>query len=128
MVIRGDQDRRPALDGFTSNADSNEVRLALALARRLGPSGIHSVCCFDADAAYLQTPIQSSTPVYVRPPPELRTTPTTLWRLKKAVYGLVDSGRLFEEKMRKALIACGGTPIPGLKHTWILPDNLICCV
>ena len=45
---------------------------------------------------------------YLFPPPEAQTAPNTLWKLKKAVYGLGDTGLKWYKRVVAVLQSLGG--------------------
>ena len=57
--------------------------------------------------AYLQTPIDSKNPIYVRFPQGHERKDTHVMRLKKALYGLKDSGYLFQQYLHSILVKLG---------------------
>ena len=56
----------------------------------------------DVSTAFLHAPLGPDAKVYIRPPQNLRK-PVVLWKLHKALYGLRESPRLFQEYMAKKL-------------------------
>ena len=46
--------------------------------------------------------------VYLFPPPEAQKAPNTLWKLKKAVYGLSDAGLKWYKRVVAVLQSLGG--------------------
>ena len=61
----------------------------------------------DISSAFLQAPIPSEELVLVRPPPELEQNPDVLWRLKKALYGLKTSPKLWQQHLASKLEELG---------------------
>ena len=55
----------------------------------------------DIKTAFLHAPMNRD--VWVVPPREAAEPPTVLWKLRKAVYGLADSPRLFYEELAKLM-------------------------
>eukprot|EP00972_Heterocapsa_arctica_P000642 93330-Heterocapsa_arctica.AAC.1 len=60
----------------------------------------------DVSTAFLHTPLPAGTSVYVRPPPSEHKD-GVIWQLNKAVYGLRQAPRLFQEFLSKELEAVG---------------------
>ena len=61
----------------------------------------------DISSAFLQAPIPNEELVLVKPPPELEQNPDVLWRLKKALYGLKTSPKLWQQHLAAKLQELG---------------------
>uniref|UniRef100_A0A0G4H5V8 Reverse transcriptase Ty1/copia-type domain-containing protein n=1 Tax=Chromera velia CCMP2878 TaxID=1169474 RepID=A0A0G4H5V8_9ALVE len=100
------------------------LRIALCIAfafPELNP--LTSFLLADIENAYLTAPrpdSPSGEPTYVRPPPDHPEYHTHLWLLLKAVYGLKDSGFIFDRHRDRALLKVGWVKsgVPGLWWKW----------
>ena len=65
----------------------------------------HQTTCLDISTAFINTPLPpTEPPIYVQPPAEwYYNSPTTLWRLKKAMYGLRTSPKLWQQHLGAVL-------------------------
>ena len=65
----------------------------------------HQTTCLDISTAFINTPLPTTEPpIYVQPPAEwYYNSPTTLWRLKKAMYGLRTSPKLWQQHLGAVL-------------------------
>uniref|UniRef100_A0A0G4HK53 Reverse transcriptase Ty1/copia-type domain-containing protein n=1 Tax=Chromera velia CCMP2878 TaxID=1169474 RepID=A0A0G4HK53_9ALVE len=103
-VARGDQDPRQGVETATCGCPPDSVRFVLLAALASPNYGKNSIASVDCQNAYLQAKLKSRVPVYVRPPPShLDRKAGLLWRLKKALYGLKDAGRAFEDHLWEVL-------------------------
>ena len=61
----------------------------------------HQTTCLDINTAFINTPLPpTEPPIYAQPPAEwYYNSPTTLWRLKKAMYGLRTSPKLWQQHL-----------------------------
>uniref|UniRef100_A0A0G4HI11 Reverse transcriptase Ty1/copia-type domain-containing protein n=1 Tax=Chromera velia CCMP2878 TaxID=1169474 RepID=A0A0G4HI11_9ALVE len=67
-----------------------------------------SVLVGDIENAYLNAPRpDGEAPVYVIPPADHPNHGNSLWLLKKCIYGLRDSGHIFEGDRDRALMSAG---------------------
>ena len=64
----------------------------------------HQTTCLDISTAFINTPLPPTEEIYVQPPHEwYYNSPTTLWRLKEAVYGLRASPKLWQLHLGEVL-------------------------
>ena len=65
----------------------------------------HQTTCLDISTAFINTPLPpTEPPIYVQPPAEwYYNSPTTLWRLKRAMYGLRTSPKLWQQHLGAVL-------------------------
>ena len=65
----------------------------------------HQTTCLDISTAFVNTPLPpTEPPIYVQPPAEwYYNSPTTRWRLKKAMYGLRTSPKLWQQHLGAVL-------------------------
>ena len=64
----------------------------------------HQATCRDISTAFINTPLPPTEEIYVQPPQEwYYNSPTTLWRLKKAMYGLRTSPKLLQLHLGEVL-------------------------
>uniref|UniRef100_A0A0G4FIF6 Reverse transcriptase Ty1/copia-type domain-containing protein n=1 Tax=Chromera velia CCMP2878 TaxID=1169474 RepID=A0A0G4FIF6_9ALVE len=61
----------------------------------------------DITQAYLQADLPPDREVWAIPPPDHPSFGQFLWRLRKAVYGMPDAGKIFEKHLRTVLLAVG---------------------
>lgn len=104
LVARGDLDKRKHLETTTTACSPDGVRLMLLASMSQPGWTPDRIMMVDFNNAYLQSPLNSSEPVYVRPPSghpdRIRNH---VWKLSKAMYGLPDAGNAFEKFKRKIL-------------------------
>lgn len=86
---------------FSPTVKSETFRLMLSIAavRQLA---VHH---FDVDAAYLHANLDHE--VLMRQPPGFEEENGAVWRLRKAVYGLKQSGRCWNQCLNEALVKLG---------------------
>ena len=65
----------------------------------------HQPTCLDISTAFINTPLPpTEPPIHVQPPAEwYYDQPTTLWRLRKAMYGLRTSPKLWQQHLGAVL-------------------------
>ena len=65
----------------------------------------HQTTCLDISTAFINTPLPpTEPPIHVQPPAEwYYDQPTTLWRLRKAMYGLRTSPKLWQQHLGAVL-------------------------
>jgi hypothetical protein len=91
----------------------------------------------DVSTAFLHASLPSSAKIYIVPPPSERRV-GRLWRLRKALYGLREAPRLFQEFLAATLIRHGFTRLvadpqlyehntTGALVSIFADDILICC-
>ena len=103
LVMRGDLELNKhmiAVDSPTVNRISLKLMLTLAASKGL------QVQCNDIQRAFLQT-VGIDRDVYVQAPPEAQLPNGKVWKLKRAVYGLVDASRAFFLRHAKGLNELG---------------------
>uniref|UniRef100_A0A0G4H8R9 Reverse transcriptase Ty1/copia-type domain-containing protein n=1 Tax=Chromera velia CCMP2878 TaxID=1169474 RepID=A0A0G4H8R9_9ALVE len=116
-VARGDQDPRQGVETATCGCPPDSVRFVLLAALASPNYGKNSIASVDCQNAYLQAKLKSRVPVYVRPPPSHPDRKAgLLWKLKKALYGLKDAGRAFEDHLWEVLRKLGWelSPLSGV--------------
>ena len=75
----------------------------------------------DVSSAFLQgTPLTRD--VFMLPPPQYRK-PGKIWKLKKPVYGLADSGRLWYQRLREEILRLGCTELTGDGAAFLMHKN-----
>uniref|UniRef100_A0A0G4GUU8 Reverse transcriptase Ty1/copia-type domain-containing protein n=1 Tax=Chromera velia CCMP2878 TaxID=1169474 RepID=A0A0G4GUU8_9ALVE len=103
-VARRDQDLRQGVETATCSCPPNSVRLVLLAVLASPNYGKNLIASVDCQNVYLQAKLKSRVPVYIRPPPSHPNRKTgLLWRFKKALYGLKDAGRAFEDHLWEVL-------------------------
>eukprot|EP00392_Amoebophrya_sp_AT5.2_P009388 g9416.t1 len=99
-VVLGNRQRNA--DSFYSPvARFSTLRLLLSLAARKR----WDIDQYDISNAYVNAPLK--TPIYVSPPPQWRTKQGEVWELKRALYGLKESGFRWYEYFRDFLLEQG---------------------
>uniref|UniRef100_A0A0G4GI69 Integrase catalytic domain-containing protein n=1 Tax=Chromera velia CCMP2878 TaxID=1169474 RepID=A0A0G4GI69_9ALVE len=116
-VARGDQDTRQDIDTAMCGCPPDSVRFVLLAALGSPHFNEDSIASVDCQNAYLQAKLRSPRPVFVCPPkcyPDYKMG--VLWKLKKALYGLKDAGRLFEDHLWDLLQKLGweASPLTGV--------------
>ena len=101
LVVRGFEDEAVEKTLTNSPTCSKEtIRVCMSLIS----SNKWKCCSIDAKTAFLQgNPLKRD--IYIKPPKEAETT--SLWRLKKAVYGLNEASRHWYEKVKDELLKLG---------------------
>ena len=82
----------------------------------------------DIKCAYLYGDLHETT--YIKPPEGFRQglAPDVVWRLKKSLYGLHQSGRQWHEKLLAEISNLGFIPIPGFSCAFTRDDNCVLLV
>jgi len=110
LCVRGNEERDKALIvSFSPTISRSTVRLLLILLATMGwePRTV------DVSTAFLQgMPIDRPAPVYVRPPAEAGVWLGFLWLLAKCAYGLVDSPRMWYERVFALMRQLGAVRSP----------------
>ena len=93
----------PSLETYASTPSHLSLRilLILSLVNRW------DVVTADISSAFLQAPIPEGELVLVKPPPELEQNPDVLWKLRKALYGLKTSPKLWQQHLSSKLEELG---------------------
>ena len=93
----------PSLETYASTPSHLSLRilLILSLVNRW------DVVTADISSASLQAPIPEGELVLVKPPPELEQNPDVLWKLRKALYGLKTSPKLWQQHLSSKLEELG---------------------
>ena len=100
LVCRGDQEN-VEVPTDSPTCSKSVMRVFLAIVPSLG----YKIKTKDVMSAFLQgKPITRD--VYVIPPKEMRK-PNMIWKLKKAVYGLVDAARSWYESVVEEMVRLG---------------------
>ena len=108
LVALGNLDKKVNLDATDSPTLSKEsLRLILSTIANLE----FQLQGCDVSSAFLQGAPLTRT-VYMNPPIQYRT-PGKVWLLKKPVYGLADSGRLWYQRLREEIIKLGCIELTG---------------
>uniref|UniRef100_A0A0G4IDQ1 Integrase catalytic domain-containing protein n=1 Tax=Chromera velia CCMP2878 TaxID=1169474 RepID=A0A0G4IDQ1_9ALVE len=113
-------DRRQDVPVSNTTAAQWALRLAFCIAFAFSDfDPLTGFIVGDIENAYLTASRPASeddSPTYVRPPPDHPQFLTHLWHLQKAIYGLKDSGFIFEGHRDHALMEAGWTKsrVPGL--------------
>ena len=83
----------PVVDCYAATPSTTSLKTLLLLGILQG----HQTTCLDNSTAFINTPLPETEEIYVQPPQEwYYNSPTTLWRLKKAMYGLHTSPKLWQ--------------------------------
>ena len=91
-------------DTFAAAPTSVGQRLLMFYAQRRG----WSIVVGDVSTAFLHAPLPEGAEIFACPPPSLKVE-GIIWRLRKAVYGLRQAPRLFQEHLAKVLSRQGRT-------------------
>ncbi|CAB0001583.1 unnamed protein product [Nesidiocoris tenuis] len=108
LVVKGCA-QRPGLDyteTFSPVVKYTSLRYLFALAAKEDLDITH----MDVTTAYLHGPLEEE--IYVSPPAEIRPPANKPghWKLKKAIYGLKQSGRCWNRRLNDVLTSCGLKP------------------
>ena len=95
----------PSLETYASTPSHLSLRILLILSL----VNHWDVVSADISSAFLQAPIPEGELVLVKPPPELEQDPDVLWKLRKALYGLKTSPKLWQQHLSDKLQALGLT-------------------
>jgi hypothetical protein len=91
-TARGDMLRDDEFEDVSSPvAGWTSIRLFLALTTLYNLTPLQ----LDINLAYLNAPLHEE--IYMHPPPGSNTTPGTVWKLEKSLYGLKQSGKNWNE-------------------------------
>ena len=122
LCARGFEEDKSEIRSDSPTASKETIRFALTIASSLS----WTIQSLDVKTAFLQS-FEITRDVFIRPPIEANTQ--GVWRLKKPVYGLSDSSRLWYLTIRKRLTDIGmsvSTHDQGLFYQHI--DNNICTI
>uniref|UniRef100_A0A0G4FN27 Reverse transcriptase Ty1/copia-type domain-containing protein n=1 Tax=Chromera velia CCMP2878 TaxID=1169474 RepID=A0A0G4FN27_9ALVE len=108
-------DRREGVTTSYATASQWAMRCALAMVFAHADFDPREIIVADVKTAYL-TALRSDC-VYVRPPKDHPDYGKYLWRLKRALYGMKDSGNLWDRSRNKTLAAAGWVPSP-IRGVW----------
>ena len=92
----------PSLETYASTPSHLSLRILLILSL----VNHWDVVTADISSAFLQAPIPEGELVLVKPPPELEQNPV-LWKLRKALYGLKTSPKLWQQHLSSKLEELG---------------------
>ena len=95
----------PSLETYASTPSHLSLRILLILSL----VNHWDVVTADISSAFLQAPIPEGELVLVKPPPELEQDQDVLWKLRKALYGLKTSPKLWQQHLSDKLQALGLT-------------------
>ena len=89
------------MECYAATPSSTSLKTLLLLGILQG----HQTTCLDINTAFINTPpLPTTEEIYVQPPAEwYYNSPTTLWRLKKAMYGLRTSPKLWQQHLGEVL-------------------------
>ena len=88
------------VDCYAATPSTTSLKTLLLLGILQG----HQTTCLDISTAFINTPLPETEEIYVQPPQEwYYDSPTTLWRLKKAMYGLRTSPKLWQLHLGRVL-------------------------
>ena len=88
------------MERYAATPSSTSLKTLLLLGILQG----HQTTCLDISTAFINTPLPPTEEIYVQPPAEwYYNSPTTLWRLKKAMYGLRTSPKLWQQHLGEVL-------------------------
>ncbi|MFZ9959701.1 MAG: reverse transcriptase domain-containing protein [Candidatus Limnocylindrus sp.] len=117
-VVRGHRQRLEdvgAVYAAVMRLDSLRMLISIAAAEDL------TLWCFDVQQAFLNGPLEE--PVYVRAPAEFysaRTGKAPIWKLRKALYGLRQAPRSFNQFIDKQLRKLGYEPTRADPSVYVL--------
>ena len=100
LCARGFEEDTSEIRSDSPTASKETIRFALTIASTLS----WNIQSLDVKTAFLQS-FEIARDVFIRPPSEANTK--NVWRLKKPVYGLSDSSRLWYLTIRKRLTDIG---------------------
>ena len=90
----------PMVDCYAATPSTTNLKTLLFVGILQG----HQTTCLDISTAFSQTPLPETEEIYVPPPQEwYYDSPTTLWRLKQAMYGLRTSPKLWQLHLGRVL-------------------------
>ena len=115
----------PMVECYAATPSSTSLQKTLLL---LGILQGHQTTCLDISTAFINTPLPPTEEIYVQPPAEwYYNSSTTLWRLKKAMYGLRTSPKLWQQHLGSTtptkLTTMQGRQVP-LDYTWTRGTHL----
>ena len=93
----------PSLETYASTPSHLSLRILLILSL----VNHWDVVTADISSAFLQAPIPEGELVLVKPPPELEQNPDVLWKLRKVLYGLNTSPKLWQQHLSSKLEELG---------------------
>eukprot|EP00971_Amphidinium_carterae_P213429 4235672-Amphidinium_carterae.1 len=99
--------------GFTQKVNIDEIYAAtpaaitLRILLTIAQLNNHNIYMSDIQSAFLNTPVQPSMTILVKPPPECKQDNNILWRLNKQLYGLRDSPQKFQPRLSSILKQLG---------------------
>uniref|UniRef100_A0A0G4I8W7 Reverse transcriptase Ty1/copia-type domain-containing protein n=1 Tax=Chromera velia CCMP2878 TaxID=1169474 RepID=A0A0G4I8W7_9ALVE len=111
-------DRREGVTTSCATASQSAIRIALAMAFAHSDFDPREIVVADVKTAYL-TAFRSDS-LYVHPPKDHPNQGQFLWLLNRALYGLRDSGNLWDRSRNKTLAAAGWVPssVQGIWWKW----------
>ena len=90
----------PMVDCYAATPSTTGLKTLLLLGI---PQG-HQATCLDISTAFINTPLPETEEIYAQPPQEwYYDSTTTVWRLKKAKYGLRTSPKLWQLHLGRVL-------------------------
>uniref|UniRef100_A0A0G4IBC7 Reverse transcriptase Ty1/copia-type domain-containing protein n=1 Tax=Chromera velia CCMP2878 TaxID=1169474 RepID=A0A0G4IBC7_9ALVE len=101
-------DRREGVTTSCATASQSAMRIALAMAFAHSDFDPREIVVADVKTAYL-TALRSDS-LYVHPPKDHPDHRKFLWLLNRALYGLRDSGNLWDRSRNKTFAAAGWVP------------------
>uniref|UniRef100_A0A0K6S610 Reverse transcriptase Ty1/copia-type domain-containing protein n=1 Tax=Chromera velia CCMP2878 TaxID=1169474 RepID=A0A0K6S610_9ALVE len=108
-------DCREGVTTFCATASQSAMRIALAIAFAHSDFDPREIVVADVKTAYL-TALRSDS-LYVHPPTDYPDHGKFLWLLNRALYGLRDSGNLWDRSRNKTLAAAGWVP-SSVRRMW----------
>ena len=110
----------PMVECYAATPSSTSLKTLLLLRILQG----HQTTCLDISTAFINTPLPPTEEIYVQPPAEwYYNSPTTLWRLKKAMYGLTYKSEALATTLGGSTTPTKSTTMQGrplpLDYTWI---------
>ena len=103
-TMKGNRQRTRLLHDFASPVIQPIV---VSLALQIAVTMDWDFATFDVETAFLNADLPSGSEFYMRLPDGHPKRETHFARLKKAIYGMKEAGRLFFELLRKVLLAAG---------------------
>uniref|UniRef100_A0A0G4F8X1 Reverse transcriptase Ty1/copia-type domain-containing protein n=1 Tax=Chromera velia CCMP2878 TaxID=1169474 RepID=A0A0G4F8X1_9ALVE len=111
-------DRREGVTTSCATVSQSAIRIALAMAFAHSDFDPREIVVADVKTAYL-TALRSDS-LYIYPPKDHPDHGKFLWLLNRALYGLRDSGNLWDRSHNKTLAAAGWVPssVRGMWWKW----------
>ena len=84
----------------------------------------YQVTSCDISSAFLNTPIEGD--IYVQPPPEVyQHQPRVIWKLRRALYGLRTSPKMWQEHLHATLRGLQLQQLKSDRCVWVKPNLMV---